>query len=76
MARMVRFKFSKNAGKPKTNVGCRSQIYQAVLTGTAFMTKVSSLTYRKSLFYAVRQGSEAMPLGVVQLRLENPLSLI
>ena len=66
----------ENAGKPKTNVGCRSQTYQAVLNGTAFMTKVSSLTYRKSLFYAVRQGSEAMPLGVVQLRLENPNSLI
>ena len=69
-------KIFENTGKPKTNVGCRSQIYQATMTGTAFMTKMSTLTYHKSLFYTVRQGSEEMPLGVVQLRLENPLSLI
>lgn len=69
-------KLFENAGNPRTNVGCRSQTYQAIMTGTAFMTKTSSLTFRKSLFYTVRQGSKEMPLGVVQLRLENPLSLI
>ena len=45
-------------------------------TGKFYITKISPLTTNQGIYYAVRQGTKAAPLGVVNLRFENPLAII
>jgi hypothetical protein len=45
-------------------------------SGEFYMTKISPLTTHQGIYYAVRQGTKSAPLGVVNLRFENPFSII